>query len=61
MKTFNNYKSAEEFAEIRFEDIEEGESILVMKKGNKYLVTRNYREAKDNGYELITEFYKNIC
>lgn len=60
MTTFDNYESAKEFAEIRFEDIENGESILIMKKDNEYLVTCDYREAKNNGYEYITELYKNI-
>lgn len=55
MTTFTNYKEAEEFAEIRVE--ESNERLLVMKKDNEYVVTGDYDEAKDLGYELITSVY----
>lgn len=55
MKTITSYEQAKEFAEIRVE--ESDERLLVMKKDNEYMVTGNYNEAKDLGYELITAVY----
>lgn len=55
MTTFTNYKEAEEFAEIRVE--ESDERLLVMKKDNEYVVTGDYKEAKNLGYKLITSVY----
>lgn len=55
MKKFKNYDMALEFAEIRVE--ESDERLLVMKKDNEYMVTGDYKAAKDLGYKLVTSVY----
>lgn len=55
MRTFTNYKEAEDFAEIRVE--ESNERLLIMKKDDEYIVTGDYEEAKDLGYVLIASVY----
>lgn len=58
MTTFKNLETAKEFAEIRFEELEAGETLYIMKKGRHFIVTSNYKEARNNGYELLESWYK---
>ena len=61
MEKFKNYEEAKEFAEIRLEDLEFDERLLIMKKDNEYVVTSNYTDytsAKEAGYEYVLGIYK---
>jgi hypothetical protein len=58
MTKFKNFEEAREFAEVMVEDMEKGERLLVMKKRNSFLVTCDYKEAKDLGYEMVVGIYK---
>lgn len=55
MTTFKSFEEAKEYAEFKLEMI--GERILVMKKGKKFLVTSDYKAAKDEGFELVVGLY----
>lgn len=57
MTIFNDYEAAKEYAEIRCEDLEYGECVLVMKRGSRYLVTTDYKGAKNDGWEYVLGVY----
>lgn len=57
MTIFKDYEEAKAYAEMRCEELEYGKSVRVMKKGDDYLVTTDYKDAKNNGWEYILGFY----
>lgn len=48
---------AREFAEIHLNDLEKNECILIMKKGNNYVATEDFKFYKNKGYEVYEEFW----
>ena len=53
--TFEKFKVALEFAEIRVKDCDD--RLCVMYKNNAYIVTNDYKEATNLGYKLVASVY----
>lgn len=51
-------EQARAYAELRIEEMEAGERILIMKKGDDFIATTDYKTYKNEGYEVYEALYK---
>ncbi len=50
-------KEAREFAELHIDCLAQGERILIMRKGSKFIVTEDFKAWRDKGYVHYESFY----